>query len=56
MYSWPLSYDGFFRRPGHPQAERVFVRIYDLGKTFLTRWPNMPRAYEDVMKMFRMFA
>jgi len=27
--------------PGRPQAERVFVRVYDLGKTFLTRWPNM---------------
>eukprot|EP00930_Biecheleria_cincta_P031668 TRINITY_DN21977_c0_g1_i2.p1 TRINITY_DN21977_c0_g1~~TRINITY_DN21977_c0_g1_i2.p1 ORF type:complete len:195 (+),score=26.73 TRINITY_DN21977_c0_g1_i2:152-736(+) len=26
--------------PGRPIAERVFVRIYDLGHTFLTRWPN----------------
>ncbi|CAJ1342015.1 unnamed protein product, partial [Effrenium voratum] len=27
--------------PGRAQAERVFVRVYDLGNTFLTRWPNM---------------
>lgn len=26
--------------PGRQQAERVFVRVYDLGNTFLTRWPN----------------
>ena len=50
---------GLSCRPGRAQAERVFVlwlwlglahvafgkvRVYDLGNTFLTRWPNMSAA------------
>lgn len=27
-------------QPGRPQCERVFVRVYDLGNTRLTQWPN----------------
>ena len=57
VYLMVFSDDAVFCRPGRPQAERVFVarhelwscsfevRIYDLGKTFLTRWPNMWSAY-----------